>query len=140
MEVSIDLCGVIVVVVARGVNAGLRGRLLESCSCPLRNVFLAVGDVAESVSNLRLVAFLPTSDVRLAVLSDSFGLPNVALAGVRGVCSDCCRHVVGAGGSIVSDIVPVPRLVVGLWQSGSGGDCGIKASMVSWSQVYVGGG
>jgi len=46
---------------------------LGSSSCALLNVFLTVGDVAESVSSLRLVAFLPNVDGKMVVLSDSFG-------------------------------------------------------------------
>jgi hypothetical protein len=46
---------------------------LGSSSCALLKVFRTVGDVAESVSSRRLVAFLPNVDGRLVVLSDSFG-------------------------------------------------------------------
>jgi len=45
----------------------------DSSSCALLKVFLTVGDVAESVSSLRLVAFLPNVDGKMVVLSDSFG-------------------------------------------------------------------
>lgn len=46
---------------------------LGSSSCALLKVFRMVGDVAESVSSRRLVAFLPKFDGRTVVLSDSFG-------------------------------------------------------------------
>ena len=46
---------------------------LSSSSCALLKVFRIVGDVAESVSNRRLVAFLPKVDGKIVVLSDSFG-------------------------------------------------------------------
>jgi hypothetical protein len=46
---------------------------LSSSSCALLKVFRTVGDVAESVSSRRLVAFLPKVDGRLVVLSDSLG-------------------------------------------------------------------
>ena len=45
----------------------------DSSSCALLKVFRIVGDVAESVSSRRLVAFLPKVDGKIVVLSDSFG-------------------------------------------------------------------
>jgi hypothetical protein len=64
--------------VARFDNVGRLGLepgtlTLGSSSCALLKVFRIVGDVAESVSSRRLVAFLPNVDGRLVVLSDSFG-------------------------------------------------------------------
>ena len=46
---------------------------LDSSSCALLKVFRTVGDVAESVSNRRLVAFLPNVGGRMVVLRDSLG-------------------------------------------------------------------
>jgi hypothetical protein len=48
-------------------------RALGSSSCALLKVFRIVGDVAESVSSRRLVAFFPNVDGRLVVLSDNLG-------------------------------------------------------------------
>lgn len=45
----------------------------DSSSCALLKVFRIVGDVAESVSSRRLVAFLPNVDGRIVVLSVNFG-------------------------------------------------------------------
>lgn len=46
---------------------------LGSSSCALLKVLRTVGEVADSVSSLRLVAFLPNVGGRIVVLSDSFG-------------------------------------------------------------------
>ena len=46
---------------------------LGSSSCALLKVFRTVGDVAESVSSRRLVAFLPNVDGRIVVLRDNLG-------------------------------------------------------------------
>jgi len=63
--------------VARGDNAGRKdfapGVFRWSSSCALLKVLRCVGEVAESVSNRRLVAFLPNAEGNVAVLSDSFG-------------------------------------------------------------------
>lgn len=64
--------------VARSDSVGRLGRepgtfTLGSSSCALLKVFLTVGEVAESVSSRRLVAFLPNVDGKIVVLSDSFG-------------------------------------------------------------------
>lgn len=47
---------------------------LASSSCALLNVFRTVGEVAERVSNRRLVVFLPKVGGKIDVLSDSLGL------------------------------------------------------------------
>jgi hypothetical protein len=65
-------------VVARLDNVGRLGLepgafTSDSSSCALLKVFRMVGDVAESVSSRRLVAFLPNVDGRTEVLSESFG-------------------------------------------------------------------
>jgi len=59
-------------------NVGRLGRepgafTFVSSSCALLKVFLTVGEVAESVSSRRLVAFLPNVDGKIVVLRDSFG-------------------------------------------------------------------
>jgi hypothetical protein len=64
--------------VARFDNVGRLGRepgtlTPDSSSCALLKVFLTVGDVAESVSSRRLVAFLPNVDGKIVVLSDNLG-------------------------------------------------------------------
>jgi hypothetical protein len=46
---------------------------LASSSCALLKVFRTVGEVAESVSNRRLVVFLPKVGGKMVVLSDSLG-------------------------------------------------------------------
>lgn len=68
----------VMLVVARLDNVGRLGLepgalTLYSSSCALLKVFRTVGDVAESVSSRRLVAFLPNVEGRLVVLSDSLG-------------------------------------------------------------------
>lgn len=75
------------VFVARGVTFGLF--VLRSISCAFRKVFLAVGEVAESVSSLRLVEPLPNTGATLKVLRDNLGFfdgvgPGVANVGIVG--------------------------------------------------------
>lgn len=63
--------------VARGDSVGrvgfAPGVFRWSSSCALLKVLRCVGEVAESVSNRRLVAFLPNAEGNAAVLSESFG-------------------------------------------------------------------
>lgn len=63
--------------VARGDNAGREGLAPDvfkwNSSCALLKVLRCVGEVAESVSNRRLVAFLPNAEGSVAVLSESLG-------------------------------------------------------------------
>lgn len=61
----------VVVFVARDVEIGPFD--LRSISCAFRKVFLAVGEVAESVSSLRLVETLPNTGATLEVLRDNLG-------------------------------------------------------------------
>jgi hypothetical protein len=91
-------------------------------SCPFRKVFRAVGDVADSVSNLRLVEPFPNIGVTLEVLSVNFG---------RFEGDGDSRY--GAEGRMVRDIVLGPA-ETWAWTSNCGGGCGIKASMVSQPQ------
>lgn len=44
-----------------------------SSSCALQKVLRTVGDVADSVSNLKVVAFLPIKEGNAAVFNESFG-------------------------------------------------------------------
>lgn len=63
--------------VLSGLRAGFDTReSLVRCSvglCAFRNVFLAVGDVADNVSNLKLVEPFPKTVGTLSVSSESFG-------------------------------------------------------------------
>lgn len=59
--------------VARGLRAGLLNLVADRGLCVLRNVFLAVGDVADSVSNLRLVDPLPYTGSTFVVFNDNLG-------------------------------------------------------------------
>ena len=75
--------------VARVDNVGRLGRepgvfTLDSSSCALLKVFRTVGEVAESVSSRRLVAFLPNVDGRIVVLSESLGRLDGVGADSRG--------------------------------------------------------
>lgn len=75
--------------VARVDNVGRLGRkpgvfTLGSSSCALLKVFRTVGEVAESVSSRRLVAFLPNVDGKIVVLSDSLGRLDGVGADSRG--------------------------------------------------------
>lgn len=88
-----------------------------------------VGDVADSVSSLRLVDFLPKVEGSSEVLSDNFGRLLGAGTGASRVVIACWLYVAGDEGSMASDIVLVAP-EVGDWMSGSGCDCGIKASMI----------
>lgn len=71
----------------------------------LRNVFLAVGDVADSVSNRRLVDPLPYTGLAFAVLSVSFGRfeGDGPIGGMA-----CWLYVLGAEGRIANDMVLLP--------------------------------
>jgi len=62
--------------VANGVNTGFFDPTtgVRSPFCLFLKVFLAVGDVADSVSNLRLVEALPNTGLTSEVLSVNFGL------------------------------------------------------------------
>lgn len=76
---SSRLCSVaaIMFVVASGDSACLKdldpGAFTWRSSCALLKVFRCVGEVAESVSSRRLVAFLPNVEGTAAVLRESFG-------------------------------------------------------------------
>jgi hypothetical protein len=75
--------------VARVDNVGRLGRepgvfTPDSSSCALLKVFRTVGEVAESVSSRRLVAFLPNVDGKIVVLSDSLGRLDGVGADSRG--------------------------------------------------------
>ena len=99
--------------VASGVNAGLLALALDFRSrfCPLRKVFLAVGDVADSVSNLKLVDPFPYTGLTFEVLSDSFGFFDGEGPGGSSVGTTCCVYVIGDEGRRVSDMVLVPMVL-----------------------------
>jgi hypothetical protein len=60
--------------VVSGVSVGFFAFVPLVCGdCVFRKVLRAVGDVADSVSNRRLVAFLPKTGAMLEVLRESFG-------------------------------------------------------------------
>ena len=81
MDGDVDLVSFVVMLdVDRLDNVGRLGLepgalKLSSSSCALLKVFRIVGDVAESVSNRRLVAFLLPANVvgRIEVFKDSLG-------------------------------------------------------------------
>lgn len=56
-----------------GLTPGADPGEFESSSWALLNVLRMVGEVADKVSNRRLVAFLPKVEGSKVVLSDSFG-------------------------------------------------------------------
>jgi hypothetical protein len=111
-------------------NAGLCDRppgVFSSSSCALLNVFLIVGEVAESVSSLRLVAFLPKVAGKDDVLSDSLG----RLDGEGAPSTGTELYAIGADGRIARDIVLVVVEGVACRLEFVAGDCGIRASMIS---------
>lgn len=94
-ESGIDICDgevgseeVSIKLVAIGVSTGfVEGVSGETPSYRFANVFLAVGDVADSVSSLKLVAALPNIGEILVVLSDNFGF--FAGEGEKVACKPC---------------------------------------------------
>ena len=103
-----DSVGTATTSVARGVSVGFFGFVPDARSgfCAFRNVFLVVGDVAESVSNLKLVEPLPEIGATLDVFSDSFGLFEGEGMSSRGG----WLYAIGAEGSMASDmVVPEPK-------------------------------
>ena len=71
-------------------------------------MFRLVGDVADSVSNLKLVEALPNALARLDVFSDSFGLFEGDGPGGSKVGTVCWLQDMREDGSSATDIVPVP--------------------------------
>lgn len=116
----------VTLLVAKGVNASLFGLVsgMRFDSCRFRNVFLTVGDVAESVSNLRLVEPLPKMGATLEVLRESLGLFEGE--GIDSRSADW-PYAIGAGGNMASDIL----LPLRGWMSGRVDDGGMRASMIS---------
>lgn len=95
------------VLVVRDASVGLISLTLLRSACRFLNVFLEVGDVDESVSNLRLVEAFPKTGATPVVLSESFGLfdgegPGNCNVGIVG-----WLKVIGDDGSTAIDIVPV---------------------------------
>ena len=60
-------------IVVRGLSAGLLNLPPDLGLCVLRNVFLAVGEVADNVSKRRLVEPFPKTGLTFEVLRLSFG-------------------------------------------------------------------
>lgn len=121
----------VVLSVVTGTNAGLLVLSPNAFprSCAFLKVFVVVGDVAESVSSLRLVDLLPYIGATPDVLRLNFGrFAGVALGVSNGV--RVWPYAIGEEGSRVTDIVPVP-LQVGDDVFNGGVDSGIKASMIS---------
>lgn len=113
--------------VANGVRAGFFKLRLGFLLCGLSvfwKVFRTVGDVAERVSNRRLVAFFPNTGATFAVLSVSLGLFASGGAGVDNVGMLAWPKVAGDEGRTASDIVGM-----GAWRSGNADVGVIRASM-----------
>lgn len=113
--------------VARGRKAGLLSRVPDFGLWVLRKVLRAVGEVAESVSNRRLVEPLPYIGLTFDVLSVSLGRfdgdgPTGGSAG--------WLNVLGAEGRIVSDIVLLHIGLEEVCRFGNGAGCGMYASIV----------
>jgi hypothetical protein len=87
-------------------------------------VFRDVGDVADKVSSLRLVAFLPKIGVTLLVFNVNRGRFEGVGVGVRRVGILGRLYVAGEDGNTASDIV-----CAGAYGSGSGDAGGIRASI-----------
>lgn len=88
-------------------------------SYALLKVLRCVGEVAERVSSLRLVELLaPNTDGTSAVLSDSFGLFDVAgQVGYGSAGSDACVYGRDEEGRMASDMVMLLAMEVGVRMS-----------------------